>query len=240
MQVILIERVAKLGQIGDVVRVRGGFARNYLLPQGKALRATKENKEKFEGMKAELVAKNNERKTGAEGIAHKLNGQSFVLVRQAGETGQLYGSVTTRDIAHALTQGGFTVERQHVVLNGPIKMIGLHVIPIELHPEVEVKITINVARSEEEGKRQAAGEDLTILRSDEDEEKEQARIRAEKFFEKEPEAEGETKATEGDGEQADAKSASGKETRGQKKAEPATEQADAKPAKKAKGKKEDE
>jgi large subunit ribosomal protein L9 len=205
MQVILIERVAKLGQIGDVVRVRSGFARNFLLPQGKALRATKENKEKFESMKAELVAKNAERKTGADAIAHKLNGEAFVLVRQAGETGQLYGSVSTRDIAQALVQNGFSVERQHVVLNHPIKTIGLHTVPIELHPEVEVKITVNVARSEEEAKRQAAGEDLTILRSDEEEEKAQAKAEAQKFFEKEPETEGETETAEDGGEQAGAK-----------------------------------
>jgi large subunit ribosomal protein L9 len=189
MQVILIERVAKLGQIGDVVRVRSGFARNFLLPQGKALRATKENKEKFESMKSELVAKNAEKKSGAEGLAHKLNGQSFVLVRQAGETGQLYGSVTARDIAHALEQGGFNVARQHIVLNTPIKGIGLHSVPVELHPEVEVKITVNVARSEEEAKRQAAGEDLTIARSDQEEEKAQAKVEAEKFFEQAPEGE---------------------------------------------------
>lgn len=183
MQVILIERVAKLGQIGDVVRVRSGFARNFLLPQGKALRATKENKEKFESMKAELVAKNAEKKSGAEGLAHKLNGQSFVLVRQAGETGQLYGSVTARDIVHALEQSGFNVARQHVVLNTPIKGIGMHSVPVELHPEVEVKITVNVARSEEEAKRQAAGEDLSIARSEQEEEKAQAKVEAEKFFE---------------------------------------------------------
>jgi large subunit ribosomal protein L9 len=235
MQVILIERVAKLGQIGDVVRVRSGFARNYLLPQGKALRATKENKEKFEGMKSELEAKNLERKSGADAVSSKLNGQSFVLVRQAGETGQLYGSVSTRDIAQALTQGGFTVDRQHIVLNAPIKTIGLHTIPVALHPEVEVKIIVNVARSEEEGKRQAAGEDLSVLRSDEEEEKIQARLKAEKFFEKAPEGE-DGEAAEGG--QADAKPVKAKATRGQKKADPATEQADAKstdkPAKKAK------
>ena len=189
MQVILIERVAKLGQIGDVVRVRSGFARNFLLPQGKALRATKENKEKFESMKAELVAKNAEKKSGAEGLAHKLNGQSFVLVRQAGETGQLYGSVTARDIVHALEQSGFNVARQHVVLNTPIKGIGMHSVPVELHPEVEVKITVNVARSEEEAKRQAAGEDLSIARSEQEEEKAQAKVEAEKFFEQAPEGE---------------------------------------------------
>jgi large subunit ribosomal protein L9 len=232
MQVILIERVAKLGQIGDVVRVRSGFARNYLLPQGKALRATKENKEKFEGMKAELEAKNLERKSGADTLSSKLNGQSFVLVRQAGETGQLYGSVSTRDIAQALTQGGFTVDRQHIVLNAPIKTIGLHTIPVALHPEVEVKIVVNVARSEEEGKRQAAGEDLSVSRSDEEEEKIQARLKAEKFFEKAPNGEAEEPAAEG--EQADAKPVKAKATRAQKKAEPAAEEAAAKPAKKAK------
>jgi len=188
MQVILIERVAKLGQIGDVVRVRSGYARNFLLPQGKALRATKENKEKFETMKSELVAKNAEKKTGAEGLAHKLNGQSFVLVRQAGETGQLYGSVTARDIAQALADGGFNVARQHIVLNTPIKGIGLHAVPVELHPEVEVKVTVNVARSEEEAKRQAAGEDLTMARTDEEEARAEAKIEAEGYFEKAPEA----------------------------------------------------
>ena len=201
MQVILIERVAKLGQIGDVVRVRSGFARNFLLPQGKALRATKENKEKFEAMKSELVAKNADKKSGADALAHKLNGESFVLVRQAGETGQLYGSVSSRDIAQVLSQKGFDVARQHIVLNTPIKGIGLHSIPLELHPEVEVKITVNVARSEEEAKRQAAGEDLTIARTDEEEEKAEAKATAEGFFEKAPEAEAD------DGEQADAKPA---------------------------------
>jgi large subunit ribosomal protein L9 len=233
MQVILIERVAKLGQIGDVVRVRSGFARNFLLPQGKALRATKENKEKFETMKTELVAKNAEKKSGAEGLAHKLNGQSFVLVRQAGETGQLYGSVTARDITQALSDGGFTVARQLIVLNTPIKGIGLHTVPVELHPEVEVKITVNVARSEEEAKRQAAGEDLTVARSDKEEERAQAKAGAEKFFEKAPEDET-SEAASSEDEQADAKPVKAKATRGQKKAEPATEQADAKPAKKGK------
>lgn len=222
MQVILIERVGKLGQIGDVIRVRSGYARNFLLPQGKALRATKENKEKFEGMKVELMAKNAERKSGADEIAQKMDGHSFVLVRQAGETGQLYGSVTTRDIVHALAQSGFAVERQHVVLNHPIKTVGLHVIPVALHPEVEVKITVNVARSEEEAKRQEAGEDLSVLRSDEEEEKAQARLDAQKFFEKETEAAADGEA----GEQADAKAAAGEEQ--------VAEQADGEPAKKAK------
>lgn len=231
MQVILIERVAKLGQIGDVVRVRSGFARNFLLPQGKALRATKENKEKFEAMKTELVAKNADKKSGADALAHKLNGQSFVLVRQASETGQLYGSVSSRDIAQALSEKSFDVARQHIVLNTPIKGIGLHSIPLELHPEVEVKITVNVARSEEEAKRQAAGEDLTVARTEREEAQAQAKSDAEKFFERAPEEESEASAAED--EQAEAKPAKAKAARGNK-AEAAAEEADAKPAKKAK------
>jgi large subunit ribosomal protein L9 len=216
MQVILIERVAKLGQIGDVVRVRSGFARNFLLPQGKALRATKENKEKFESMKADLVAKNAEKKSGADALAHKLNGQSFVLVRQAGETGQLYGSVSSRDIAQALSEKGFDVARQQIVLNMPIKSIGLHVLPLELHPEVEVKITVNVARSEEEAKRQAAGEDLTIARTEREEEQAQAKSDAEKFFEREPEGE-DAEASAAEGEQAEAVTAKAKPAKKAKK-----------------------
>jgi large subunit ribosomal protein L9 len=249
MEVILIERVAKLGQIGDVVRVRDGFARNFLLPHGKALRATKQNKEKFESMKADLEAKNTTKKSSAGEAGKKLDGQSFVLVRQAGETGQLYGSVSTRDIADVIAKSGHVVDRQQVVLNMPIKVIGLHVIPVELHPEVEVKVTINVARSEDEAKRQARGEDLTVARSDEDEAKAEARLKADKFFEKAPEGEEaeagdkaekparEKKAKKSkDGEadeQADAKPKTAK-TRGQKEAGAATEQADAKPAKKEK------
>jgi large subunit ribosomal protein L9 len=250
MEVILIERVAKLGQIGDVVRVRDGFARNFLLPQGKALRATKQNKEKFESMKADLEAKNSTKKSSASEAGQKLDGQSFVLVRQAGETGQLYGSVSTRDIAEVIAKSGHVVDRQQVVLNMPIKIIGLHKIPVELHAEVVVSVTINVARSEDEARRQARGEDLTVTRSDEEEAKAEARIKAEKFFEKAPEgkeAEGgeaaekpvrekKAKKSKGDGagEQADAKPSAAKATRGQKKAEPATEQADAKPSKKGK------
>lgn len=250
MEVILIERVAKLGQIGDVVRVRDGFARNFLLPQGKALRATKQNKEKFESMKAGLEAKNATKKSSASEAGKKLDGQSFVLVRQAGETGQLYGSVSTRDIADVIGKSGHTVDRQQVVLNMPIKVIGLHAIPVELHPEVEVKVTINVARSEDEAKRQARGEDLTVARSDEDEAKAQARLKADKFFEKAPEGEevdagGEAekparekkakKSKDGEAdEQADAKPKTAKATRGQKEAAAASQQADAKPAKKEK------
>lgn len=233
MEVILLERVPKLGQMGDVVRVRDGYARNFLLPRGKALRATAANKAHFEQQRAQLEARNLELRSEAEKVAEKLNGETFVILRQAGETGVLYGSVATRDIAEALTEGGFTVTRQQIVLNTPIKGIGLHTVPVELHPEVDVKITVNVARSEEEAKRQAAGEDLTVARSEEEEERAQAKIEAEQFFERAPESEG-AEAAAGESEQADAKPVKAKGTRGQKQAEPATEQADAKPAKKAK------
>lgn len=194
MEVILLERVAKLGQIGDKVKVKDGFARNFLLPNGKALRATEANKKKFEGMKAQIEAQNLERKADAESVAGKVDGRSVVLVRQAGETGQLYGSVSTRDIAQALTAGGFTVERRQIVLNAPIKTIGLHVLPVLLHPEVEVKVTVNVARTPEEAERQARGEDLTVARSDEEEDIAEAKVDAEKFFEKAPEEVAETDA----------------------------------------------
>ena len=184
MEVILLERVAKLGQIGDVVRVRDGFARNFLLPQGKALRATKENRVKFESMKSQLETRNLELKGEAESVSKSLDGQSFVLLRQAGEGGQLYGSVSTRDLATAMTDGGFTVDRRQIVLNTPIKSIGLFKVPVQLHPEVEVAITVNVARSADEAERQARGEDLTRTRTEEDEERAQAGVEAEKFFEK--------------------------------------------------------
>lgn len=186
MEVILLERVAKLGQIGDVVKVRDGFARNFLLPNGKALRATEANKKKFETMKAQIQAQNLERKNEAEAVAKKLDGKSVILVRQAGETGQLYGSVSTRDIAEALTKDGFTVERRQIVLNAPIKVIGLHTLPVSLHPEVEVKITVNVARTLDEAERQARGEDLTVSRTDAEEAAAQARVDAGKFFEQTP------------------------------------------------------
>jgi large subunit ribosomal protein L9 len=194
MEVILLERVAKLGQIGDTVKVKDGFARNFLLPNGKALRATDANKKKCEGMKAQIEAQNLERKTEAEAVAKKVDGKSVILVRQAGETGQLYGSVSTRDIADALTKDGVSVERRQIVLNSPIKTIGLHVLPVALHPEVEVKITVNVARTPDEAERQARGEDLSVARSDDDEARAEAKVEAEKFFEETPEelkAEGE-------------------------------------------------
>jgi large subunit ribosomal protein L9 len=167
MQVILLERIARLGQLGEEVRVKDGYARNFLLPQNKALRATDENRAKFEGQRVQLEARNLETKSEAQKLSDKVDGQSVVLIRQAGETGQLYGSVSTRDIAEALTTAGFTVGRHQVVLHNPIKMIGLHSIPVQLHPEIEVKITANVARSAAEAERQAQGEDLTVRVDDE-------------------------------------------------------------------------
>jgi large subunit ribosomal protein L9 len=188
MEVILLERIAKLGQIGDVVRVRHGFARNFLLPQGKALRATDQNRAKFETMKGDLEARNLEQKSEAERVHQSLDGQSFILIRQAGETGQLYGSVSGRDIAGALLIGGFKVDRRQIVLNTPIKSIGLHKVAVALHAEVEVVVIVNVARSDDEAGRQARGEDLTVRRDDEEEERAQARVAAGKFFEKPAEA----------------------------------------------------
>lgn len=166
MEVILLERVAKLGQMGEVVRVKDGYARNFLLPQGKALRATKESRTKFEQMKSQLEARNLERKGDAEKVAEKLEGQSFVVIRQASETGQLYGSVSPRDLVGLLSTGGFEVSRGQIALNVPIKTIGLHKVPIALHPEVEVTVTINVARSADEAERIARGEDVIARREE--------------------------------------------------------------------------
>jgi large subunit ribosomal protein L9 len=161
MDVILLERVAKLGQMGETVKVRSGYARNFLLPRGKALRATEANKKHFDAQRAQLEARNLERRKEAEAVAEKLNGQSFILLRQSGETGVLYGSVSTRDLAEAMTAGGFTVDRNQIVLNAPIKNLGMHVVPVALHPEVEVTVTANIARSPEEAERQARGEAVT-------------------------------------------------------------------------------
>ena len=161
MQVILLERIGRLGQMGDIVKVRPGFARNFLLPQGKALRATKDNMSHFEKERTQLEATNLQRKQEAEAVAKKLDGLSFVILRQAGDTGQLYGSVSTRDIADAVTAGGFTIDRVQVLLDRPIKSLGLHDVRVGLHPEVEIKVAINVARTEEEAQRQAAGENVS-------------------------------------------------------------------------------
>jgi len=161
MEVILLERVAKLGQMGDVVNVKTGYGRNYLLPQGKALRSNAESRKRFEREKTHLEARNLEARTEAQAVAGKIEGKSFVVIRQAGETGQLYGSVSTRDIAETASSGGVSIERRQVRLDRAIKAIGLHQVQIALHPEVEVPITINVARSTDEAERQARGEDLT-------------------------------------------------------------------------------
>jgi large subunit ribosomal protein L9 len=178
MEVILLERVAKLGQMGEVVRVKDGFARNFLLPQGKALRATEANKSKFETMKVDLQAKNLATKAEADKIGSKLDGKSFAVVRQASETGQLYGSVSPRDLAVLLTENGFEVERNQVWLNAPIKTIGQHKVPVQLHPELEVTITVNVARSADEAERLARGEDITVRREGGAEEDEAAAAQA--------------------------------------------------------------
>ena len=194
MEVILLERVAKLGQMGEVVRVKDGFARNFLLPHGKALRATAENRTRFETMRGDLEARSLALKTEASGVADKLNGQSFIVLRQASEAGQLFGSVSPRDIVGLLGDAGFTVNRNQVALNAPIKTIGQHSVPISLHPEIETLITVIVARNADEAGRIARGEDVTQRR--EPTEQEAAVIAAEAFFE--PEAAESVRAREGD------------------------------------------
>ncbi len=182
MEVILLERIAKLGQMGDVVRVKDGYARNFLLPGGKALRATKDNRVKFENMKSQLEARNLGLKSDADKVGQKLDGKGFVVLRQASDTGQLYGSVTTRDLAAVIGEGGFTVNRSQIVLNMPIKMIGLHKVPIALHPDVEVTVTVSVARSAEEAERISRGEDVISRR---EEPEEPVELAPEDFFEPE-------------------------------------------------------
>lgn len=156
MNIILLERIERLGQIGDVVSVRPGYARNYLLPQRKAMRATKENLAVFESQRAQIEAANLERRKEAEAVAKKLEGFGIIVIRQAGESGQLYGSVNARDIAEGVVDGGFTIERRQVSLVSVIKALGIHEVKLQLHPEVAVTITVNVARSEEEAQKQAA------------------------------------------------------------------------------------
>jgi len=218
MEVILLERVGKLGQMGDVVRVKDGYARNFLLPRGKALRATADNKSKFEGMKVELQSRSLELKGEAGKLAGKVDGKNYVVIRQASETGQLFGSVSTRDIASLITTEGAEVSRTQVVLNAPIKSIGQYKVPLALHPDVEVSITITVARSEAEAERIARGEDVTVRREDAEEAAEAALAAAEALFE--PEA---AKALN-EGEEAEAT------------AKPVEAEAEKKPAKKAKKK----
>ncbi|MDW5318073.1 50S ribosomal protein L9 [Rhizobium sp. PL01] len=189
MQVILLERVARLGQMGETVKVRDGFARNYLLPLGKALRANEANKKRFEAERSTLEARNLERKSEAQAVAETLGGKSFIVVRSAGETGQLYGSVAARDIVDVLAAEGFNIGRNQVDLNNPIKTIGLHDVVLHLHSEVEIKVQMNVARSAEEAERQTKGESLTsadaIYGVDED------ALKPEDFFNPEAEFDGE-------------------------------------------------
>jgi large subunit ribosomal protein L9 len=192
MEVILLERVEKLGAMGDVVKVKEGYARNYLLPLHKALRASAENKARFERDRASLEARNAERRSGAAGLSTKLEGKSFVILRQAGESGQLYGSVSTRDIAEAASGDEATVTRNQVLLDAPIKTIGIYTVRIALHPEVVVKVTVNVARSADEAEAQARGEVLTGTISD----REEARLAAEALFEEEAAAEAATESEE--------------------------------------------
>lgn len=160
MEIVLLERVEKLGQMGDVVTVKDGFARNYLLPQGKALRANKDNLARFEAERAQLEARNLEAKKEAEAVSTKMDGESVVIIRQSGDTGQLYGSVSMRDIAEALTEAGFSTEKSQVRLDKPIKVLGIHTVRVALHPEVDVMVNVNVARTTDEAEAQARGEQV--------------------------------------------------------------------------------
>jgi large subunit ribosomal protein L9 len=212
MEVILLERVGKLGQMGDVVRVKDGYARNFLLPRGKALRANADNKAKYEGMKEQLRAESLERKGEAGKLAAKVDNKTFHVIRQASEAGQLFGSVSPRDIATLISGGGAAINRSQVELNAPIKSIGQYKVPLALHPDVEVSVTIIVARSEVEAERIARGEDVTVraeAAEDAEAEAEAARERAEALFDAEEEEVEATEAAAGDTD-ADAKPAKGK------------------------------
>lgn len=169
MKVILLERIRRLGQMGETVTVKDGFARNFLLPQGKALRANLKNQTHFDGQRAELEARNLEQKGEASKVGEKITGETFVAIRQAGDTGQLYGSVSSRDIAETICENGIQVDRNQVLLNRPIKVLGIHEVTVSLHPEVEVIVNINVARTVEEAERQARGEDVTLEVEEDDE-----------------------------------------------------------------------
>ncbi len=168
MQVILLQRVAKLGQMGEVVNVKDGYARNYLLPQGKALRANESNIKSFEARKVQLEAQNLETKKEAEAAGVQLDGQTFIVIRSASDAGALYGSVSGRDVSEAATTGGFTIKRDQVVLDRPIKELGLHTVSVVLHPEVTVKVRLNVARSVEEAELQASGKSIQELAAEAD------------------------------------------------------------------------
>jgi large subunit ribosomal protein L9 len=178
IELILLERVEKVGQMGQVVKVKPGFARNYLLPQRKAMRATKENLAYFQTQRAQLEANNLQRRTEAAEVGGKLEGVTVVIIRQAGESGQLYGSVSARDIADAVTEAGFTIEKRQVVLERPIKNLGMHSVRVVLHPEVSVTVTANVAQSTEEAEMQARGIDPLRLRDEEEEEEERSAAEA--------------------------------------------------------------
>ena len=172
MEVVLLERVEKLGQMGDVVTVKDGYARNFLLPKSKALRATKANLARFEAERAQLEARNLELKAEAERVSADLDGQQFIVIRSASEAGALYGSVAARDVADAATEGGFTVDKRQIVLDRPVKELGLHTMRVVLHPEVAATITVNVARSQEEAELQASGKSIQELRAEEEAEAE--------------------------------------------------------------------
>jgi large subunit ribosomal protein L9 len=161
VDLILLQRVEKLGQMGEVVKVKPGFARNYLLPQKKAIRANKANIERFEQQRAQLEAQNIKRRGEAERLAERVGGLSIVIIRQAGESGSLYGSVSSRDIADGCTEAGLTINRQQVVLDHPIKTLGIRTVQVVLHPEVSIPVKVNVARSAEEAAKQARGEQIT-------------------------------------------------------------------------------
>jgi large subunit ribosomal protein L9 len=168
MKLVLLERVENLGAMGDIVNVRPGFARNYLLPQEKALRATDANMVRFDAQREALEKRNAERRSEAEDSGSHLDGESFVMIRQAGESGQLYGSVTSRDVAETISESGSHVVRSQIALNAPIKTLGIHDVRVRLHAEVSVTVAINVARSEDEAERQSAGEDVVTAQADED------------------------------------------------------------------------
>ncbi|MEM8870657.1 MAG: 50S ribosomal protein L9 [Pseudomonadota bacterium] len=172
MEVVLLERIAKLGQMGDVVNVKQGYARNFLLPQGKALRANPANLARFEAERAQLEARNLETRTEAQALADRLDGQQFVVIRSASDAGALYGSVTPRDIAEAATENGFTVDKGQVRLEKPVKELGLQSVQVVLHPEVDATISINVARSTEEAELQASGKSIQDLQAEADAEAE--------------------------------------------------------------------
>jgi large subunit ribosomal protein L9 len=200
MQVILLERVGRLGQMGDVVNVRDGHARNYLLPQGKALRATKANLARFERERAQIEARNLELRKEAEQVAEKLDGQSFTVIRQSSDSGQLYGSVSTRDISDLVSTGGFSVERRQILLDRPIKTLGLHTVRIQLHADVDVNVMLNVARSQDEAELQAKGHDVTAIREESEYEHVSTADLEEDFFEEGVELEGEASVANEPGE----------------------------------------